>query len=268
MIGGEMYVRVMQETNRWLAVLGFFALSLAFAGATLATPQDVESRLKTYVGIIYLLRGEGNHAEVRISRAALGIYRGQCDVAIEITRAEFATSGIQFDAVIVGTVQLAGHNTIVCPNFPAALKIFMAGFTRQETPQNLAAAIDKELLQPDAYLASYNITISAARTSPGDMETPLAQPGTVGLSPPKPLLSVNAAYTDAVRRARLNGIVTVQATVGRDGHLYSGTVLNALDPAIDQRVLSLLPLWRLQPARVDEDPVAFQVSLATTFNLH
>ncbi len=249
-------------------LVALFALWPFCVRATFLTPQETASTLKGFVGKVYLLRGEGNRAEIRVARSALGIYPGQCDVALEIKRVEFAKSEVQIDAAIVGAAQLAGHTTNVCPNFPAATKIVIAGFTPRDSQQDLAAAVSKVLLQPDEYLASYNVTIASTPATSGDMETPLAQPGAPGLMPPKPILSVNANYTDAARRARLNGVITAQVTVGRDGHLYSGAILNSLDPALDQRVLSLLPLWRLQPARTGEDAVAFRVSLSTTFNLY
>jgi hypothetical protein len=256
-------------TQRWLLILVLLAPCTRAAGPpTLPALQDSTSPVKSYLGKIYLLRGQGTEREIHLSRANLGIYRGQCDVALQITRADSAKSELQFEAEIVGTVRLAGHQTNVCPNFPAITKIFIAGFSPSDTPQDLSTALAKVFLRPDAYLASYNIAITASSPNSGDMESPVVQAGTLGLVPPKPVLSIDATYTEAARLSHLNGIVTAQVTVGRDGHLYSGTIINSLDPALDQRVLALLSLWRLQPAHIEDDTYAFQVSLATTFNLY
>ena len=62
-------------------------------------------------------------------------------------------------------------------------------------------------------------------------------------------------YSDEARRRRIEGIVTIQARVGVDGHVAAPRVINGLGFGLDQNALVALRQWQFRPGTRDGRPV-------------
>lgn len=98
----------------------------------------------------------------------------------------------------------------------------------------------------------------------GDRRRPADQPCVV---PPKPTFSPIAEYTDKARRKRIEGLVVLQLTVGRDGKVGDVKVTQGLEPSLDKQSVDTIRQWRFEPATLEGKPVAVSITSETTFHL-
>jgi TonB family protein len=90
-------------------------------------------------------------------------------------------------------------------------------------------------------------------------------PGSV--TPPKPLSTPNARYTDAARRARVSGLVTLSIVVGQDGRVERAEVTESLRADLDASAIEAVNSWRFEPATRDGQPVPVLFVVTMTFNI-
>jgi outer membrane biosynthesis protein TonB len=79
---------------------------------------------------------------------------------------------------------------------------------------------------------------------------------------------VDAAYRAPKGRAPYERLVDLEAVVGTDGRLYRPLVKSSLDPALERLVQGALPLWRFEPARRADAPVAARVALQLVLRVY
>ncbi len=84
---------------------------------------------------------------------------------------------------------------------------------------------------------------------------------------PRILERVQPQYTEMARRARIQGIVILQAVIDRSGRLTDAKVLKGLPLGLDEASLEAVQQWRFEPARLGEKPVAVYWNLTVTFQL-
>jgi protein TonB len=92
------------------------------------------------------------------------------------------------------------------------------------------------------------------------------RPGS-GVDPPRLLREVRADYTDAARRANLNGEVLLEIVVRRDGTVGDIRVLQRLGSGLDERAIHAVRQWRFAPARLKGTPVDVIVEVSVEFKL-
>lgn len=92
------------------------------------------------------------------------------------------------------------------------------------------------------------------------------RPGS-GVTPPRLLKEVRADYSDAARRANLEGEVVLEIVVRRDGTVGDVTVLRGLGLDLNQRAVQAVRQWRFSPARLKGVPVDVVVEVAVEFRL-
>ncbi len=103
----------------------------------------------------------------------------------------------------------------------------------------------------------------------GRMETmtegaePYSLDGTV--TPPRPLSTPPPVYTEAARRARIEGVVRLDAVVGRDGRVAVGRVLAPLPFGLTAKAREAALRWRFRPATLHGRPVAVHQILSVRF---
>ena len=90
-------------------------------------------------------------------------------------------------------------------------------------------------------------------------------PGSV--TPPKPLSTPNARYTDAARRARVSGLVTLSVVIGTDGRVERAEVTESLRPDLDASAIEAVNSWRFEPATRDGQPVPVLFVVTMTFDI-
>lgn len=75
-------------------------------------------------------------------------------------------------------------------------------------------------------------------------------------------------YTELARRARIQGIVILQAVIDREGAVVSAEIVRGLPMGLNEAALEAVRQWRYEPATLQGRPVAVQFNLTVKFELH
>jgi TonB family protein len=84
---------------------------------------------------------------------------------------------------------------------------------------------------------------------------------------PVVLSKVEPVYTEEARKARIMGIVIVEATIGRDGLVKNVSVLKPLPFGLDQAAVDAVKQWTFKPATMNGQPVDVRFNLTVNFRL-
>ncbi|MCB1037403.1 MAG: energy transducer TonB [Acidobacteria bacterium] len=90
----------------------------------------------------------------------------------------------------------------------------------------------------------------------GEVEAPVA------------LEKVKPGYTELARRARLQGIVIVEAVINADGEVVDARIRKPLGLGLDESALDAVHQWRFAPATLRGQPVAVYMNLTVHFHLN
>jgi len=90
-----------------------------------------------------------------------------------------------------------------------------------------------------------------------------------GAQPPTLLRGVDPKYTTEAMRAKLQGVVVLEALVSASGAVQDVRVTKSLDAVhgLDQEAMRTARQWLFRPARFQGKPVAYLVEIQMTFNL-
>jgi periplasmic protein TonB len=89
-----------------------------------------------------------------------------------------------------------------------------------------------------------------------------------GVSPPVPLSQPLPDYTDLARRARIEGIILIQAVVRTDGKVDGIQVLRGLGYGLDESAISTIARkWRFKPGTLNGIPVDVLANIEVSFRL-
>lgn len=87
-----------------------------------------------------------------------------------------------------------------------------------------------------------------------------------GVVAPIVLKEVKPQYTSEALRRRIQGIVTLEVVVGRDGVPYTVRVMRSLDPGgLDETAVAAAREWRFAPGRSGDTPVDVLVTILLEF---
>ena len=89
-----------------------------------------------------------------------------------------------------------------------------------------------------------------------------------GMVPPTLLTQVKPQYTADALRQRIQGTVTLEVVVSREGIPVDIRVTHSLDPGLDKEAIAAVREWRFIPARLGSTPVDMLVTIALDFNVH
>lgn len=92
-------------------------------------------------------------------------------------------------------------------------------------------------------------------------------PGT-GIQNPEVLVEVKPTYTPDGMRAKIQGIVKVEAVVLETGAVSEVRIVRSLDPGLDQKALDAARKWIFRPARKDGKPVPIRIQMELEFRLY
>jgi protein TonB len=98
-------------------------------------------------------------------------------------------------------------------------------------------------------------------------DCPVGPGNAPGVEPPVPVETVSPPYPELARRAHLEGVVVLEAIIGRDGFVRDVRVLRGVSPLLDPAALEAVRKWRYQPARIEGRAVAVYLSVTVTFSL-
>jgi protein TonB len=90
-----------------------------------------------------------------------------------------------------------------------------------------------------------------------------------GVVPPRLIREMKPAYTPEAMRARIQGMVTLQAVVLPDGSVGTAHVVRSLDSTfgLDEEALKTVKLWRFMPGTLAGRAVPVLVEIELTFTL-
>jgi TonB family protein len=89
-----------------------------------------------------------------------------------------------------------------------------------------------------------------------------------GVSMPRAIYAPEPEFSEEARRIKLQGEVTLLATIGIDGRPRNLIVQRALGMGLDEKALEAVHTWRFEPAKKDGHPVAVQMNIIVNFHLY
>jgi TonB family protein len=90
-----------------------------------------------------------------------------------------------------------------------------------------------------------------------------------GVTAPIAIAQRMPAYTEEARRARVEGVVTIQAIVRRDGSVGSARVIHRLGSGLDEAALNtVVNDWRFKPGNLNGRPVEVRTTIDIIFRLN
>lgn len=131
----------------------------------------------------------------------------------------------------------------------------------EKTDEGLVLKID----EPHLILGTARRPTEPFRT---DLPRP-AQRAQEGLTGPQPIKTVTPKYTDAARKARIEGMVEIEAVILADGTVGETRVIKSIDAllGLDDEAVKAVKAWRFAPATRFGQPLASVVVLVMRFDL-
>jgi protein TonB len=74
-------------------------------------------------------------------------------------------------------------------------------------------------------------------------------------------------YTELARKARIQGIVIVEAVIDRQGNVTEARILKPLPMGLDQQALAAIKQWKFRPGTLNGQPVPVYYNLTINFRL-
>jgi TonB family protein len=156
---------------------------------------------------------------------------------------------VQVFGEYMGTLGLAGN-----PSMPTLRDCKMASPTDR-------------VVRPAQAIANDNATV-ATETKDDEPDNQVYRVG-ADVSAPRLTHRVEAEYTDAARKDKLQGTCELEFVVGKDGHTQD---IRATSPPIgdglDEKAMEAVQQWRFDPALKDGKPVAVRLHAEVTFRLY
>jgi len=131
---------------------------------------------------------------------------------------------------------------------------------RPRTTEEIAAEIDARVKAAHARL-EHELDVAARAVD----EEPLRVGGEV--SAPVKLSGRAPAYTETARRARIQGVVILEAIIDRSGVVTATRVLKGLPMGLDRQAEEAVRSWRFEPARRAGEPVPVWYALTVEFRV-
>lgn len=89
------------------------------------------------------------------------------------------------------------------------------------------------------------------------------------VSPPVPLNSVNAGYTDEARRAKYQGLCKVAVIVDAQGNPRNPRVIRGLGMGLNEKAMEAVSKYKFKPAMLDgKTPVPVMITVEVNFRLY
>lgn len=134
------------------------------------------------------------------------------------------------------------------------------------TPDEPEPIREIEEEQPEIDLPDTDIIFDIpAGPPPTEPEGPIMVGGDV--LPPEKVSAPEPQYTEIARKARIQGVVIVQAIIDKSGTVTNVKVLKGLPMGLDQSAVDAIKRWKFKPATLNGKPVAVYYNLTVNFRL-
>jgi len=100
---------------------------------------------------------------------------------------------------------------------------------------------------------------------PAEPEGPIRVGGDV--QPPVKLSAPSPQYTEIARKARIQGVVIVEAIIDKEGEVTNVKILKGLPMGLDTAAADAVKRWKFKPATLNGKPVAVIYNLTVNFRL-
>jgi protein TonB len=97
----------------------------------------------------------------------------------------------------------------------------------------------------------------------GDMPLPVGG----NVKAPIAVKRVDPIYTEIARKARMQGIVIIEAVIDRQGNVTEARVLKPLGMGLDASALHAVKLWKFRPGTLNGQPVPVYYNLTVNFRI-
>lgn len=123
-----------------------------------------------------------------------------------------------------------------------------------------------EEIEPDIEMPDTDIIFGIPDGPPPDEPTgPIRVGGDV--KPPEKIHYPSPQYTEIARKARIQGVVIVEAIIDKAGKVTNVKVLKGLPMGLDQAAADAVSRWTFKPATLNGKPVAVIYNLTVNFQL-
>ncbi len=123
-----------------------------------------------------------------------------------------------------------------------------------------------EDIEPDIEMPDTDIIFGIPEGPPPDEPTgPIRVGGDV--KPPEKVFFPSPQYTEIARKARIQGVVIVEAIIDKQGKVTNVKVLKGLPMGLDQAAADAVARWTFKPATLNGKPVAVIYNLTVNFQL-
>lgn len=112
---------------------------------------------------------------------------------------------------------------------------------------------------------STDIVVGAPSGPPVQDKGPMRVGGEV--EAPQKIKDVNPQYPDLARRARLEGVVILEATIDTEGNVVDLSVLRGLGLGLDQAAIDAVSQWKYRPTYYNGRPVPVLMTVTVQFQL-
>lgn len=89
-----------------------------------------------------------------------------------------------------------------------------------------------------------------------------------GVSAPIPIFTPEAEFSDEARRAKYQGVVTINIIVDAQGNPQNPRVVRPLGMGLDEKAIEAVRKYKFKPAMKDGKPVAVQMGIEVNFRLY
>jgi periplasmic protein TonB len=89
-----------------------------------------------------------------------------------------------------------------------------------------------------------------------------------GMIPPRPIYDPEPEFSEEARKAKYQGVCTLEVVVDATGRPTNIKVVGSLGMGLDEKAIEAVKNWRFEPAMKDGHPVAVAVNLEVDFHLY
>jgi hypothetical protein len=266
------------RASRWVALVGVTTVAVGCRSSQRITiPDDAAARpaLSEWVGRRLVLRHAGDRGVVAVKPGEAP--KGTCDVAVEVTAVDPVPSGVQFALASLGRLRLGDGSTIGSCKAPVARVTLTLKPADAARPDSWRGFLETILMTPEAYISTNGRTLnlSAATGDPKVVADPstmadvesrkLARRVTVW---PKPVFAVEPAFASPGGKVRHEGEVAFEAVIAADGRVLHPKVTTSLNEEQTKHVVTVLDLWRFEPAREGDKAIAARYEGRTVLRVY